>query len=187
MNAKRLILSVLALGILAACTKQSVQNIYDKQETTISNFVAAQLKADPEATVTYNSGTVRITLHDTMYKDVENADSLRAGGTVSFYYAGYVLSGTTLNSSNMFATNRKESAETAGWSLSDESQFHIETVSLNDDLIEGLKKGLEGVQNQDECIILFSGKYGFGAKKKGTIPARSALAYHVWVNSFDNE
>ena len=183
---KKTLLILIAFA-LASCTKQSVQNIYDKQETTISNFVEAQLKADPDATVTYNEGAVRITLHDTMYKDVENADSLRSGGTVSFYYAGYVLSGTTLNASNMFATNRKEAAESAGWNLSDESQFHIETVSLDDNLVEGLKKGLLGVQNQDECIILFSGKYGFGNIKKGTVPARSALAYHVWVNSFDND
>ena len=178
-----LILTILAIG----CTKQSIQSFYDKQETTISNFVDAQLKADPDATVTYNEGTVRITLHDTMYKDVENADSLRKGGTVSFYYAGYILSGSSLSSANMFATNHKETAESSGWELSDESQFNIETVSLDDDLVEGLKRGLEGVQNQDECIILFSGKYGFGNRRKGTIPPRSALAYHVWVNSFVNE
>ncbi len=187
MKERRVIIAAAVIALLSSCDKQSVQSIYDRQETTISNFVEAQLKADPDATVTYNGGSVRITLHDTMYKGVEGADSLRAGGTVSFYYAGYTLSGTSLSSANMFATNWKEAAESAGWALSDESQFHIETLSLDDDLIEGLRNGLVGVQNQDECIILFSGKYGFGAKKKGTVPPRSALAFHVWVNSFDNE
>ena len=30
-------------------------------------------------------------------------------------------------------------------------------------------------------------KYGYGASQKGTIPARSALAYYFWIESIDNE
>jgi len=187
MKPSTLILTGCLLAGFAACTKQAEQSTYDRQETTIANFVAAQLKADENATVTYNNGSVRITLNDILYKDQEAADSLRDGGTVSFYYAGYTLSGTSLNASNMFATNRLESATAAGWSLSDESQFHIETMVLDDEMLPGLRNGLAGVQNEDECIILFSGKYGFGNKTPGTIPARSALAFHVWVKNFDNE
>ena len=187
MNKSTRILTVCLFVGAAACTKQAEQNTYDRQETTISNFVAAQLKADPNATVTYNNGSVRITLNDVLYKDQEAADSLRDGGTVSFYYAGYTLSGTSLSPSNLFATNRKESATAAGWTLSDEDQFHIETMVLDDEMLPGLRSGLAGVQNEDECIILFSGKYGFGNKTPGTIPARSALAFHVWVKSLDND
>ena len=35
--------------------------------------------------------------------------------------------------------------------------------------------------------ILFSGKFGFGNKMIGIIPANSALAYKIWVISISNE
>ena len=87
----------------------------------------------------------------------------------------------------MFATNHKETADNAGWRISDTTAFHIQTLTLDDRLLDGLQRGLEGVRNQDECFILFSGKQGFGSHAQGTIPARSALVYHVWVNSIFNE
>ena len=179
----------IALGLSAvlmlACSKQALQTTYDKQETTIDAFVAARLKADTTATVTRNGGAVRVVMHDTL--SVEGDDSLRRGGTVSFYYAGYTLSGTSVTSANLIATNRRQTATEAGWNLSDTAQFHIETTVLDDRLIPGLQDGLEGVQNQDECYILFTGKYGYGKNKQGTIPAKSALVYHIWVESIDNE
>lgn len=170
-----------------ACTKQSLQATYDKQETTIDNFVQAQLKADSTATVTYNEGAVRVTLHDTLVHEGLAADSLRQGGTVSLYYAGYTLSGASVSSANLFDTNRAQTASDAGWALTDSTVFTIATLVLDDTLLEGLRYGLEGVQGQDECYILFSGKLGYGSRVQGMIPARSALVYHIWVNSIDNE
>ena len=35
--------------------------------------------------------------------------------------------------------------------------------------------------------IIFSGKYGFGKKTFGIIPANSALLYKIWVHSISNE
>ena len=61
------------------------------------------------------------------------------------------------------------------------------TLTLDDRLLDGLQRGLEGVRGQDECYILFSGKYAYGSRVQGTIPARSALVYHVWVNSISND
>ena len=54
-------------------------------------------------------------------------------------------------------------------------------------MVTGLRNGLVGVKGGEECYILFSGKYGFGNKQSGTIPANSALVYHVWVESLSNE
>ena len=174
-------------GIFPACTKEAVQMAYDKQETNIANFVEAQLKADKTATVTYKDGVVRVVLHDTLHREGLMADTLRSGGTVSFYYAGYTLSGASVSSSNLFATNHQRTANSAGWKLSDTTAFKIQTLTLDNKLLEGLQRGLEGVRNQDECYILFSGKYAFGPRKQGTIPARSALVYHIWVNSISND
>ena len=181
-----LLLAILT-GLLPACNKESVQTAYDKQETNIAKFVEAQLKADTTATVTYKDGTVRVVLHDTLQREGLLADTLHAGGTVSFYYAGYTLTGGSVSSSNLFATNHKKTADAAGWRLSDTTAFNIQTLTLDDHLLEGLQRGLEGVRNQDECYILFSGKYAYGTRIQGTIPARSALVYHIWVNSISND
>ena len=179
--------ALLAAGLIIGCTKQSVQATYDKQETNISAFVEANVRADTNATVTYKNGSVRITLHDTLGRDGLRADSLAAGGIVSFYYAGYVLKGSSVSKDQLFATNHKKTADAAGWKVSDTTAFKIETLTLDDSLLPGLYNGLEGVRNQDECFILFSGEYGYGSHVQGTIPARSALVYHVWVNSISND
>lgn len=182
-----LLAAALLAGLALGCTKQSVQQAYDKQETYISSFVEAQRKADTTATVTYKDGSVRIVLHDTLSREGLLADTLSQGGTVSFHYAGYTLTGNTFSKSNLFATNHKETADAAGWKLTDTTAFHIETLTLDDRLLTGLRNGLEGVRGQDECYILFSGKYAYGSRMQGTIPARSALVYHIWVNSISNE
>ena len=181
------VLAALLAGLAIGCNKQSVQSAYDKQETYIASFVEAQTRSDSTATVVYKDGTVRLTLHDTLGREGLRADSLVTGGTISFYYAGYLLTRATVDRNNMFATNHKKTADAAGWALSDTTAFKIETITLDDTLLPGLYKGLEGVRNQDECYILFSGKYGYGNHVQGTIPAKSALVYHIWVDSISNE
>ena len=56
-----------------------------------------------------------------------------------------------------------------------------------EELLEGLRKGLEGVRAGEECEIMFSGKYGYGNKTFGIIPATSALLYKIWVVGVSNE
>lgn len=107
------LLPAVLAGILPACNKE--QTAYDKQETNIAKFVEAQCKADTTATVTYLDGTVRVVLHDTLRREGLMAETLRPGGTVSFYYAGYTLSGASVTASNLFATNHKKTADAAGW------------------------------------------------------------------------
>lgn len=174
-------LPLILLLALTSCMGQSLQQVYDAQEKKIDSFVTAQTKN--EERVEYQDGTVRVVVAEGTSTDV-----LSPGGTVSFYYAGYVLSGSAVSASSLFATNRQEVADAAGWNLSDESIYAVETVSLSEDnLIEGLKRGLPGVKEGEECYILFTGKYGYGKKAAGTIPAKSALVYHIWVESISND
>ncbi len=170
---------LIALAILAAgCTKQSVQVFYDNQEKTIEKFV----EAHKDWTPTYNKGSVRLTV-----AEGTSEETLSKGGVVSFYYAGYILSGTSVSASNMFATNDRTVAEAASWTIADESIFEVETVELGTDrLLVGLENGLEGVRAGEECYILFSGKYAYGKKVAGTIPSKSALVYHIKVESITN-
>ena len=179
---RRLMTYLLGLVLLlAACTKQSTQQTYYAQEKNIDNFVTAALKTEGSYAV-YNRGSVRVVV-----APVAETDSLKTNGVVSFYYALYKLSGTSVSSANLIATNNSEVAGSS-WALSDESAFDIETVKLDESgYVEGLRNGLVGVKTGMECYILFSGAHGFGDRILGTIPANAALVYHVWVNSISNE
>lgn len=169
-----------AAAIFAAvsgCTKQSLESTYSNQENRIDSFITAQLEANETYSVIHNNGSNRLIING------GSGNELKQGGTVSFYYAGYIFSGSSISPSNLFATNNESVANEAGWSVSD-PDYSIKTVRLSEDeLLKGLYYGLEGVRAGEECLILFSGKYGFGNRHVGTIPANSALAYHIWVES----
>ena len=156
-----------AILILSACTQQALQTTYDKQATTIESFVAAQMKADETATLTRTGGAYRVTLNDVLDP---TRDSLGWNGKVTLRYALYILTGSTLSASNLVESIKGGDPV---------------TLSMEDDLLEGLKMGLYGVQPSDEAYILFTGKYGYGNREQGMIPARSALAYHVWIESIE--
>ncbi len=175
------------LALALACTKQALQTTYDKQATYIESFVTARMSADTNATLTRNGGAYRLTLHDTLDRVLGNRDSLAAGGKVVVQYACYTLTGSSISTSNLVATNVQSLAESAGWELSDTTIYKLDTLTLDNSLVQGLEDGLAGVQQYDECFILFTGEFGFGNIAKGTIPARSALAYQLFIESIDNE
>lgn len=176
--------AVLFTALLAACSKQSLQNTYDRQTTFIESFVAAQMKADTNATLRRIGGAYRLTLHDTL---TIPRDSLAEGGKLALYYGCFTLTGASLTTGNLVATNLKDLATQAKWTLTDSTRYKLDTLTLGKDLVEGLQDGLKGVREYDEGYILFTGKYGYGNSERGTIPARSALAYYFWIESIDNE
>ena len=175
------IIYALILAFMAvSCTKEAQKTLYEKQEKLIENFVNAQLSANEEAEVVYNGGSVRV-----IVAAGDSEDTLSSDGTVSFYYAGYTLSGTAVSQSNLFATNREDIA--SGWDLSVEDAFEPVILKLDEaSLVEGLRTGLKGVRTGEECYILFNSKHGYGDKAYGTIPAHAALVYRIWVNSIEN-
>ena len=176
-------LHILLAFLAVSCTGQSLQQTYDAQEKKIDSFVSSLQAKDENLHVEYNGGSVRIVVTEGTGEEV-----LSAGGTVSFYYAGYVFTGSSISNNNLFATNSQDVADAAGWSLSDESIYAIETVNLGEDkLLDGLRNGLAGVRQGEECYILFSGTYGYGKKAVGIIPSKSALIYRVWVESISND
>ena len=179
-----ILVAVLAAAAIAACTKQSLQTTFDKQTNYIESFISTRMKADSTATLTRNGGAYRVTLHDTL---PPQRDSLKWGGKVSLYYGCFVLTSASVSSSNLIATNFKDLARQAGWSLSDTTRFKLDTLTLDSSLLPGLADGLVGVQPQDEGCILFTGKYGYGKNERGMIPALSALAYYIWIDEIFNE
>lgn len=178
-----ILIGILALGLAGACSKQALKATYDKQATNIEGFITARMKADTNATLVKTGGSFRVNLHDTL----GFADSLNWEGQVALWYACYTLTGTSITSANLVATNVRSLAESVGWKLSDTTRYHLDTLRLDKNLVEGLRNGLWGVQPGDEAFILFTGEYGYGSTERGTIPARSALVYQVLIESIKNE
>jgi FKBP-type peptidyl-prolyl cis-trans isomerase len=212
MKHRTIITAIMTAGlILSSCAKEKLEDTYNKQEDRIDQFIEKNRyqkrntqvpKRDPETgriltdengqpvmkdtvvtdtlRVIYNGGAARL-----VTKEGEG-EEVRENGSIAFYYAGYTFSGS-ISASNLFTTNHKETAASAGWNLTDE-QDDILTISLNDyKLLPGLKSGLIGARGGEECQILFSGKYGFGKKSSGIVPANSALVYKIWVESVSND
>ena len=95
-----------ALAVLAlSCSKSDIQNAYSQQDKDIESIVSSLAPEGSEATVDYLDGAVRVTVKH------GEGDALGKSGTVSFFYAGHRITGTSLNVENLFATNNKELAE----------------------------------------------------------------------------
>lgn len=176
------ILLLAAVLAAAACAKQALQTTYEKQAGYIESFLAAQMKNDPSARLTMNGGACRLILHDTLDP---TRDSLQRGQKVRLNYGCYLLTSSSLSTGNLVATNIEALAGMAGWGLTDKSVFTPLTLTLDDNLVEGLADGLWGVQDGDEGYILFTAQYGYGNKDNGTIPALSALAYFIQIEKIN--
>lgn len=184
---KNSLLFIFLILLSGACTKQSLETAYHNQESKIDKYITSLIsdtityKGIDSTCVHRNGGSNRVSL------ERGEGEELQDGAVVSFRYAAYVFTGGKPSSSNLFSTNVEELAVAAGWN-SNNLDLNVKTMDLGEeDLITGLHNGLVGVQGGEHCVILFSGKYGFGNKKVGTIPANSALLYEIWVESISND
>ena len=170
---------VLAAFLALSCGKANRESIYASQETRIASYIESETKTEG-VTFVDNDGVYRI-----IYEE-GTGEALQASGVVSFYYAAYVFSGSK-SVSNLIATNHKETAEKASWDVSDASRFEALTVGVAESgFVEGLKRGIVGVKADQHAAVVFSGRYGFGDKIYGKVPAHSALLYEIWVVAVTN-
>lgn len=180
-----MISAAMLLIMAVSCLKEKREETYTNQESKIDQYISSKMYPKGEngtdtLRVVYNGGSSRLVLKE------GDGDELTSDGTVSFYYAGYTFSGGK-SSSGLFATNHKETATAAGWNLTD-ADYDLLTLEMRDaELLKGLKEGMKGVRSGEHCEILFSGKYGFGKKPFGIIPANSALLFEIWVEAVSNE
>ena len=172
--------------MMASCVKEQLEVTYNKQEDQIDSYITKNMVVKNDEGTTDSLRVVRNGGSNRLVKVEVTGDELKADGHVGFYYAGYTFNGS-VSASNMFGTNHQATAEQAGWNLTDPDYALMEINITDADLINGLKKGLEGVRAGEECEIIFSGKYGFGNNTFGMIPAKSALLYKIWVVSVTNE
>jgi FKBP-type peptidyl-prolyl cis-trans isomerase len=173
---------LLASTALLSCTKESRELMYANQEERIEKFVVNQQSSNPDVRVVHNGGSTRVVI-----SEGEGVEAT-ARGKVSVYYAGYNFSSGSVSNSYLFATNNKDFASSVNWKLTDDSLMSepLEIDLADKDMLEGLRNGLAGVREGEECYILFSGKYAFGKNKIGTIPANSPLAFRIWVQQVEN-
>ena len=169
------------IALLASCTKEELELAYTNQEKKIEEFVNSQTSQHPEYTVANNSGVTRLTVSE------GSGESLGENGTATIFYAAYNFSRSTIDNASLIVTNNKDIASGAGWDTSDESKFVEAEINPSESgLLAGLALGLPGIEAGEECLILFSGRYGTGKESSGTIPANTSLAYRIWVMQVKN-
>ena len=195
MDKKSIIMAVLLCFAASSCMKEKLKTTYNSQEDSIDKYITSNMyekrsgvseKTGNDTTwtdtlrVVYNGGANRLVLNEGI------GEELKPGGKIAFYYAGYTFKGNK-SISNLFTTNRKETAAEAKWNLTD-AQYELFQIDMSETVLsDGLRQGLIGVRSGEECEILFSGKYAFGDNDFGIIPANSALLYHIWVEAVSNE
>ena len=191
-----LILTSLLTG---SCVKEKLETLYKKQETQIDSYLNKNNTARRDSTIVNEDGTTRDTTWTDTLSIIYNNGSARlvtkkgsgpelsASGAVAFYYAGYIFKGSSVSTSNLFATNHQATAESSGFTTTDPDYSLLEVNIAETEMIEGLRNGLVGVQAGEECEILFTAKYGYGNKTFGIIPVNSALLYKIWVEGVSNE
>ena len=175
--------AVMATALLLAfsCGKSTVESTYSKQDTKIESYINSQLKAESADTVYYNHGVARLVIKE------GSGDKVSAKGLVKMNYGMYDFSNGSISNSTLVTTNDEELAAGANWTLSEGTIYEPVVISLSDDtVLEGLRYGLKGAQIGEECVVLVSGKHGYGKQKVGTIPANAALAFHIWVLDIEN-
>lgn len=181
---KHLIIAVAIISGSVSCIKEKLEMAYTTQETKIDQYINSNKYTDSSKTdslrVVYNGGSSRLVMTE------GTGEELSSKGVVAIYYAGYTFNGSKSNA-NLFITNHMETAQKAGWKLTDEDYSIYKINMAETKLLEGLRNGLLGVRSGEHCQILFSGKYGFGNEEFGIIPANSALLYEIWVEAVSND
>jgi FKBP-type peptidyl-prolyl cis-trans isomerase len=174
----RIIITILCMLAFSSCVKSKLEVTYNSQESKIESYIAS--KGDTYRS-TRNGGANRLVLKE------GEGEELQRNGFVSFYYAGYIFKGSNVSASNLFATNHQPTAESSNFATTDPDYSLFEANIADNEMIEGLRNGLIGVQAGEECEILFTAKYGYGNKTFGIIPVNSALLYKIWVEGVSNE
>jgi len=186
---KNIILITTACLTCLSCIKEKLEVTYNSQEQKIDQYIESNRYVNRMEEGVSIKDTLRVINSNGSNRLITKegtGESLSENGTIAFYYAGYIFNGSK-SYSNLFATNHSETAKNADWTLTD-ADYSLYMMNMRDArLLNGLRNGLTGVKSGEECQIIFSGKYGFGNKEFGIIPANSALLFEIWVESVSND
>lgn len=163
---KRVFAILAIMAMVSSCTKEDRNNTIVNQEESIDRYITSL----EGVRVARNGGSNRI-----VYTEGVGLDSLAAGDSIKFYYAGYIFSN---GKGNLFATNNPQIAQEKNFPLSGDVEKRIlDSRSL----ISGLANGLVGAKKGEKCDIVFSAKYGFNNTVVYDVPKLTPLIFEVWV------
>lgn len=161
------VIAILAIVFLAsACAKEDRNNRIVDQEESIDRYITSL----EGVRIARNGGSNRI-----VYIEGTGKDSLAAGDSIKFYYAGYMFAN---GKGSLFATNNPQIAQEMDFPLSGGIEKRVLDKS---DLISGLADGLTGAKEGEKCDIVFSAKYGFGNSVVYNVPKLTPLIFEVWI------
>lgn len=155
--------------VLAACAKQDRESTYTSQEQSIDTYLSGY--EDDGYSVVRNGGANRLVI-----KNGSGTDELAAGDSLYFHYSGYIFSN---GPGTLFVTNDTAVANANSFVTEGETKG-IRYGS--DDMIDGLKKGLNGVKSGENCYIVFSAKYGYANEVMFNVPRLSPLFFDINVD-----
>lgn len=166
----------------------SYRNYWDKEDII---SMTAKTEENAEGSLDTLSVTVTVKPRRTVRQNGSNkavwtegiGEEAGSRAAVTLYYEAYTFESKP---QTLFATNMQSLVDSGSWSVTAPDCNPV-TLNLDDrNLTEGLRNGLLGCRAGEESYIVFSGKYGFGKKPLGTIPANAALFYHVIIESVRN-
>lgn len=163
---KRILYILCVLLVCISCTKEDRKNQLVTQEESIDNYISG-LKG---VRIARNGGSNRL-----VFREGTGLDSLAAGDSVKFRYAGYIFSN---GKGALFATN--DSTVAAKNSFIPSEGVEMRKLSQGD-MVRGLANGLVGARSGEMCEVVFSAKYGYDNDIVYNVPKMSPLIFEIWV------
>lgn len=163
---RKILIALFALLTLGSCTKEDRKNTIVNQEESIDRYISSL----SNVRIARNGGSNRI-----VYTEGTGDETLAAGDSIKFYYAGYIFSN---GKGQLFATNNEQVATDRDFPL---EQSVKKCILSNSDLVAGLALGLVGAKAGEKCDVVFSAEYGYNNTVVYNVPKLSPLIFEVWV------
>ena len=198
-NIAVLVVAVFAAALALSCSNETDTTL-NSQQNSIQKYLTGShipklihesdipnsLDNNPEF---YTSWGLDISRYISTYYD-EGRDQravVEIGDKLSITYSAYIFTGSKPTTSSLFATNDPDeisSLEALG--LNPEYGWPTGPVEItigSADLLESLDVALEGCREGDKVEVYLTFEAGYGNKYFGVVPAKSALAWFITIES----
>jgi FKBP-type peptidyl-prolyl cis-trans isomerase len=154
--------------LLWSCEKE---NPIEKQEERIETYIKAKMSKNPALQLAQDGNVYYL------YTPGDTAVKISAGDSISFYYAGTLVTDTL----RYFDTNYPTLADALGLDMASEKFEPVKVVAGNNKLLPGLSRGLNMAHLDDVGEIIFNSDMGYGETGNGIIPPLSPLLFKVFI------
>jgi FKBP-type peptidyl-prolyl cis-trans isomerase len=151
-----------------SCKKE---NPIEKQEEKIETYIRTKMSKNQRLKLSKSNNVYYL------YEPGDTTVSVSAGDVISFYYAGTLLNDTL----KYFDTNYEALANALKLDLPSEKFEPVQAIVGNNNLLPGLREGLNMVHLNDFGEIIFNSDMGFGEKGNGIVPPLSPLIFKIEI------